>query len=68
MDTKDLPNVKLLLEARGWLLQGAPSASKHHDAPKCVKTLLRLIDALPKHMDMYAYGTEEYRKSIEEKI
>jgi hypothetical protein len=48
--------------ARSWLFAGAPAASRDHDAKEAVATIVKLIEALPHYIKMYAFGSSEWRK------
>lgn len=61
---KTLPPPDELLEARDWLLAGAPAASKNHDAKQSVKILLTLINALPAYIELYKFGTPAWREAM----
>lgn len=55
----DLPHPQDVVEAYSWLLQGAPGAHRNYSAPKMVKILIDLLDALPSHHKLYCHGTHE---------
>ena len=59
------PHPRHVLDARDWLLAGAPAAAKDHDAPASVKTLLVILDVLPKLDARYNFGTDEWREAME---
>ncbi len=58
----ELPTVEELLYARHWLQMGAPSASRDFAPKQAVHILYKLMEALPKYLPQYAYGTEERKR------
>ena len=59
-----LPSTQALIDARSWLMAGAPAASRDHDAKEAVRTLFTICEALPEYFEQYCYGTEAYRKEM----
>lgn len=60
------PHPSDVVEARCWLLAGAPAASREHKAPEAVRTLLAVLDALPSLDSRYAFGSEEWKAAMAE--
>jgi hypothetical protein len=63
-----LPSTRELIDARSWLMAGAPAASKDHDAKAAVRVLFTICEALPEYFEQYCYGTEAYRKEMTKPI
>jgi predicted HTH transcriptional regulator len=66
VDRRTLPHPEDVLDARQWLLMGAPAASRDHHAPQRVRTLLRLMEALPLLHPVYGHGTPERQAAMAE--
>jgi hypothetical protein len=61
---KDLPHPLFVARARQWLLQGAPAVPKDLSAHEAVQTLRELLDALPKHIPLYCWGSKEHHHAM----
>lgn len=54
-----------VIKAKAWLKAGAPGVMAEWERPRIsVVVLLRLIDALPKILPLYKYGTPTNRVAI----
>lgn len=64
-DKRQLPHPEDVIEARAWLLAGCPAYpakdafGERRDVKKCIDTLVELMEALPSHLPVYAFGSPE---------
>lgn len=63
---KDLPHPADVLTLRDWVYAGCPVSSRDHDARGCVKTLVAVLQALPRLDPLYCYGSRENEKAMSE--
>ena len=58
-----LPSPDAVLNAREWLRAGCPALTRAGQpcAANSIATLRRLVDALPSHLPLYCYGSDEWR-------
>jgi hypothetical protein len=66
---RDLPTPCDLLVARDWIQSGAPAYplkrfGERLEPKAAIDILNQLIEGLPSYIDMYCYGTKEYREAM----
>ena len=64
MTPPNLPHPDAVVAALDWLRAGCPAVSRDHDAKAAVKTLLRVVNMLPKLAPVYSYSSPEWREAM----
>jgi hypothetical protein len=64
-DLYDLPDPPDLEDALDWLRAGCPATARHLDAKKAAQTLLKLLHALPGHIELYQHGSPENERACQ---
>lgn len=61
---EDLPTWEELVQLTSWVGQGCPVAKRDYDTRAAVELLYSLLNALPRHLPHYAYGSPEWRAEL----
>jgi hypothetical protein len=61
----NLPTWEEMCVARDWLMAGCPVIRQHQDPAEAVRILHKLVEGLPKHIAIYAWGSDEWRAERE---
>jgi len=57
----NLPTWEELRDVRTWIMMGCPAAFRDLDPREMVKRLWKLMEGLPSHLPIYAWGAPEWR-------
>lgn len=57
----DLPTWQELVQMRGWIMAGCPIGHRESDPRAMVRLLWKLMEGLPHHLPIYAWGSDEWK-------
>ena len=57
----NIPTWEEMQDLRMWVMAGCPAGTPTHDAGLMVRRLWKLMEGLPKHVPIYAWGSDEWR-------
>lgn len=60
----DLPTWEELQTVRGWIMAGCPAGHRDYDPRAMVLLLWKLMEGLPHHLPIYAWGSDEWKAEL----
>lgn len=60
----DLPTWEELQDVRMWIMAGCPAAYREIDPRLMVRRLWKLMEGLPHHLAIYAWGSDEWKAEL----